>query len=72
MNLKVKQFKTPHCVHCSWYKEHTNTCINALMSQGLNRRAKACGSRNCVSFKPKEEYKPFYVDLLNSKKGENV
>ena len=72
MNLRVKQFKAPHCGHCTWCKEHNDTCIKALMSQGLNRRARACGSRKCVSFEPREEYKQFYAAFLNSKNGEKV
>ena len=70
MNIKVKQFKVPHCCHCAWYKEQTGTCIKALMSQGLNRRAKACSSRRCKCFNPKEEYRQFYLQLLKEKENE--
>ena len=60
---KMFQYKSPHCKHCSFYKEFTDTCIKKLMSYGLKDRAKAVGSRSCQSFEPLEEYKENYKEL---------
>lgn len=59
----IQQYKQPHCQHCEWYKGLTGTCISKLRSFGLKDRAKACGSRNCSSFKPLDEYKDCYKEL---------
>lgn len=67
MARKPKQFKVPHCNHCTNYHEFTGNCILILqgcMRNGSKGAAKARGSRSCRSFNPLPKFKENYKEML--------